>query len=70
MYMCAPLFSKLVSLAELLLPVESCEGTVLLRHLFCCQGERGEEERGLVGRGKKREKEGDIHVANVNFVHQ
>ena len=63
--MCAPLFSKLVSLAELLLPVVSCEGTVLLLHLFCCQGERGEEGGGgggggLVGRGKRREKEGDI----------
>ena len=65
--MCAPLFSKLVSLAELTLPVVSCEGTVLLLHLFCCRGERGEEGGGggwLVGRGKRREKEGDIHVAN------
>ena len=44
--MCVPLFSKLVSLAELTLLVVSCEGTVLLLHLFCCQGEGGERERG------------------------
>ena len=49
---------------------------MLLLHLFCCQGERGEEGGGggggggLVGSGKRREKEGDIHVANVNLVHQ
>ena len=45
--MCAPLFSKLVSLAELLLPVVSCEETVDIYSVVREMGERGgERERG------------------------
>ena len=50
MYMCAPLFSKLVSLAELLLPVVSCEGTLFLLRTSILLS--GRETRGREGVGR------------------